>query len=49
MEPAQPRKISTDVVDLVAEDTRDLDVIEALRQKRSIASEVMGDPVVKWI
>lgn len=39
----------TDVVDLVAADTRDLDVIEALRQKRSIAELVVGDPPSKWL
>lgn len=39
----------TDIVDLVAEDTRDLDVINALREKRNIAAQVVGDPVEKWI
>ena len=43
------RTTSTDVVDLVAMDTRDLDVINALREKRSIASMIMGDPVTNWI
>jgi hypothetical protein len=39
----------TDVVDLVAEDTRDLDAITALREKRSIAQLIMGDKPSKWI
>jgi len=43
------RAISTDVIDLVAEDTRDLDAIQALRNKRDIASMIVGDPVEKWI
>ena len=43
------RKISTEIVDLVAEDTRDLDVINALREKRNIAAQVVGDPIEKWI
>lgn len=43
------RKISTDIVDLVAEDTRDLAIIEALRAKRSIAESVLGDPPSAWL
>lgn len=43
------RKVSTDIVDLVATDTRDLDIINALREKRSIAAQVVGDPVERWI
>ena len=39
----------TDVVDLVAEGTRDLDVIEALRAKRSIAELITGDPPTRWL
>jgi SNF2 family DNA or RNA helicase len=39
----------TDVVDLVAEGTRDLDVIEALRAKRSIAELIVGDPPSRWL
>lgn len=39
----------TDVVDLVAADTRDLEAIDALRQKRSIASTILRDPVSAWI
>lgn len=40
---------STGIVDLVAADTRDLVAIEALREKRSIAEAIMGDPHEKWI
>lgn len=43
------RTVSTDVVDLVAEDTRDLDAIQALRDKRDLASLIVGDPIEKWI
>lgn len=43
------RTFSTDVVDLVAEDTRDLEVIEALRRKKSIAALVMGDKPERWL
>lgn len=43
------RKTSTDIVDLVAEDTRDLDNITALREKRLTAAAIMGDPPEKWI
>lgn len=43
------RKRSTGVIDLVAADTRDLQVIEALRAKRSIADLILGDPPSKWI
>lgn len=39
----------TDVIDLVAEGTRDLDVIEALRAKRSIAEMITGDPPARWL
>lgn len=38
-----------DVVDLIAADTRDLTVIEALREKKSIAALVTGDAPVKWL
>lgn len=38
------RRTSTDVVDLVALDTRDVDCVRALWAKRSIAAEVLGDP-----
>jgi SNF2 family DNA or RNA helicase len=43
------RTISTDVIDFVAEDTRDVDIIEALRRKRSLADLIVGDPPEKWI
>lgn len=39
----------TDVVDLVAMDTRDVDVIEALRAKRELADLVMGNKVEDWL
>ncbi len=39
----------TDIVDLIATDTRDLDVITSLRDKRSIAEQIVGDPVTNWI
>jgi hypothetical protein len=38
------RRVSTTVVDLVAAKTRDVDIINALRAKRELAAEVMGDP-----
>ena len=41
--------VSTQVVDLVAADTRDIVAIEALRAKRSIAEIIMGDPPSRWI
>ena len=43
------RQISTEVVDLVAEDTRDIDVIAALREKRDLAAVITGDPPSKWL
>jgi len=43
------RTFSTGVVDLVAADTRDLEVIEALRAKRSVAALVMGDRPEAWL
>lgn len=43
------RTISTDVVDLIAEDTRDVQIINALREKKSIAEFIVGDPPEKWI
>ncbi len=43
------RTRSTGIVDLVAADTRDLDVIEALRAKKSLAELVMGDEPTRWI
>lgn len=43
------RDFSTDVIDLIAEDTRDIDNIQALRDKRSIAEMIVGDPAEKWI
>lgn len=39
------RKESTSIVDLVAEDTRDVEVIEALKSKRELAAAIMGDPL----
>ena len=39
----------TDIVDLVAVDTRDLDAITALREKRSIAEMIRGDRPSNWI
>lgn len=43
------RKISTDIVDLVAENTRDIDIITALRDKKSLAELIMGDPPEQWL
>lgn len=43
------REESTDIIDLVAENTRDMDVIESLRAKRSIAQQITGDAIDKWI
>lgn len=43
------RATSTGVIDLLATDTRDLTIIEALRAKRSIAERIMGDPPETWI
>jgi hypothetical protein len=41
--------VGTSVVDLVAADTRDIDVIDTLRAKRSVAALIMGDPVTRWL
>lgn len=38
-----------DVVDLIAADTRDLTVIEALRAKKSVAALVTGDAPARWL
>ena len=38
-----------DVVDLIATDTRDLTVIESLREKRSIAALITGSTLTKWL
>lgn len=38
------RRTPTTVVDLIAPGTRDADVVAALRAKREVAAEVMGDP-----
>lgn len=46
---ALARSRSTGIVDLVAEDTRDADVIEALRQKRDIAASILGDGPGRWL
>lgn len=43
------RTISTDVVDLIASDTRDLHNIQALREKRSRSEIIMGDAPVRWL
>jgi SNF2 family DNA or RNA helicase len=37
------RNVSTEIIDLVATDTRDQDIIDALRNKRDVAEKVMGD------
>ncbi len=37
------RTISTGIIDLIAEDTRDLEIIELLRQKKSLEQLVLGD------
>lgn len=37
------RRVSTEIIDLIAVDTRDEEVIDALRNKRSVAATVMGD------
>jgi hypothetical protein len=39
----------TDVVDFVAEDTRDLTAIEALREKRLTSAMILGDPPTAWL
>ena len=36
-------------IDLVAEDTIDIKVQKALRDKLSIANEVMGEELKEWI
>jgi Mesyanzhinovviridae DNA helicase len=43
------RRISTQVIDFAAVDTRDVDVIDALREKRSIAEAIMGDAPMRWL
>ena len=43
------RRTSTDVVDLIAADTRDLEVIGALRDKRALSEVILGDDPVRWI
>jgi hypothetical protein len=43
------RTFSTGIVDIVAADTRDVDVINALRAKRSVAELIQGDPASKWL
>lgn len=43
------RTRSTGIVDLVAEDTRDEDIVASLVTKRSIAERVMGDPPTAWL
>jgi hypothetical protein len=43
------REESTDIIDMVALNTRDVDVIESLRSKRSIAQQITGDTIDKWI
>lgn len=40
---------STDIVDLVASDTRDIAIIEALRNKQSIAAMITGDNLKEWL
>lgn len=43
------RLTPTDVLDLIANDTRDGEVVAALRDKRSLAELIMGDPPQKWL
>lgn len=43
------RTFSTAVIDLVAANTRDIEAVEALRAKRSVAEMIMGDKVSNWL
>lgn len=43
------RDVATDIVDLLAIDTRDVDIVNLLRGKRDIASLIHGDPPSKWL
>lgn len=43
------RDRSTTIVDFVAEDTHDERIIDVMREKRSLAELVMGDPTSLWI
>jgi len=40
---------STDVIDLCALDTRGAQAIQALRDKRDLATAILRDPVTEWI
>lgn len=46
---ALDRRRGTLVIDLVARGTVDEHIVETLRNKRSIAEEVMGDPKIPWL
>jgi SNF2 family DNA or RNA helicase len=43
------QKKSVTYVDLMADDTVDEKIVEALRRKISIASEVLGEELKSWI
>ena len=43
------RKVSTDIVDIVAEGTVDEHVIELLRNKISVSQQILKDPPSKWL
>ena len=46
---AHTRPTGTQVIDVVAEDTVDATIVEALRAKRSLADMIAGDPAREWI
>ena len=43
------QKKTVTYIDLIAEDTIDEKIVEALRKKINIASEVMGEELKEWI
>ena len=43
------QKKTVTYIDLIAEDTIDEKIVEALRKKINIASEVMGEELRDWI
>jgi len=43
------QKKNVTYIDLIAEDTVDEKIVEALRKKINIASEVLGEDLKEWI
>lgn len=43
------RRVATEVTDLIGVGTRDLPIVQALRNKRSVAEIIQGDKLTRWL